>query len=355
MKFVDTYYKTPRPDIKIDSRLSQKLRALSYLGAFCVVCLHFAHFIDTSTWVSAFLNDAIIRGAFFASVSMFFMFSGMLLVKDFDGTTLWWKRSIQKRVKTLLVPYLFWCIAYGVAFILKNNTHQFSSVDFWLRCFGISPYHPLPIYCQMWYVRNLFLLCLVSPLLIVLVNWISRRRVLEFVSCAIFVLASVLDFPLKDQTVMAMLYFMAGIYLGFNSRWLKRKIPNWISWTLALLLVIRGIGRHLWGTPSPYLHWIVFAFTIAWVWRFYDFAVSFKSVDSFLKNRWMVDLQSTSFFLYCFHMWIVLWYPHWPICMNGWVLQPVLQSIVVLAVAYVLYLAIRKYAPILMNMMTGGR
>ena len=355
MTFIDKYYKMPRPDLTIDANLSQKLRVLSYVGAFCVVCLHFGRFIDTSTWVNAFVSDAIIRGCFFASVSMFFMFSGMLLVKDFDGSATWWRRSVAKRVTSLLVPYLFWCVSYGVYFLLHGHAECYSSVGFWLQCLGISPHHVLPIYCQMWYVRNLFLLCIISPLLILAVNFIFKYRATQIVFAIVFLVASVLDFPLKDQTVMATLYFMVGIYLGFNSRWLKKKTPIVVCCGFAALLVVRGVGRHLWGMPSPYLHWVVFAFAIAWVWRFYDFIVSFKVVDGLMKKKWMVDLQNTSFFLYCLHMWIFLQCPQWPKCMDGWVVQPIFQSFVIMAATYAIYVPMRKYLPWLCRLTTGGR
>lgn len=355
MSFIDKYYRVPRSDLTIDTNLSQKLRVLSYLGAFCVVCLHFGRFIDTSTWINAFISDAIIRGCFFASVSMFFMFSGMLLVKDFDGSATWWRHSMVKRFKTLFIPYLFWCVSYGVAVQFPDNLHRLQSFGFWMECLGVSPNRVLPLYCQMWYVRNLLLLCLFSPLLILIVNFISRHRTMQITFGIVFLMVSVIDFPLKDQTVMATLYFMIGIYLGFNSCWLKKKTPTVVCWVFVVLLVVRGIGRHLWGMPSPYLHWIIFAFAIAFIWRFYDYLMSFKVVDGIMKKKWVIDWQNTSFFLYCLHMWILLQYPQWPRCMDGWVFQPIFQSFVIMTTVYIVYVPMRKYLPWLCKLTTGGR
>lgn len=348
-------YAQARPNLEIDSRLSQKIRALSYLGAFCVVCLHFGHYIDTSTWINAFVNDALIRGCFFASVSLFFVFSGILLVKDFDGSLVWWKASMMKRIKTLLLPYLFWCVGYGLTVRLILGTTNFMTVCFWLECLGVSPTRVLPLYCQMWYVRNLFVLCALSPLLIVIVQFLSRYRVGLFLFGCVFIMTSIFDFPLKDQTVMAVLYFMIGIYLGFNSGWLTRKVPDWFLVAFIVILLIRGFGRQMWGVPPQSLHWISFAFAIVCVWRFYDFAVSCAPVERLMKKPWMVELQNSSFFCYCFHMWIVLRFSPWPSFMDGWVLQPVLQSCVVMGGCYVLYRMMRRFCPWICILTTGGR
>lgn len=348
-------YLDARPDLRIDGALSQKLRVLSYLSAFCVVCLHFAHYIDTSTWVNAFLNDAIVRGCFFASVSLFFIFSGMLLVKNFTGSLAWWKMAMKKRIKTLLIPYLVWCVGYGLVVQVIDQRTDYITIGFWLECLGISPTRVLPLYPHMWYVRNLLCLCAISPALIVLVQLLIRQRLGILLFGCIFACASILDFPLKDQTVMATLYFMIGIYLGFNSDLLVRRVPNIVFFVFGVILLLRGIGRQLWGTPPQFLHWVAFVFAIVCVWHVYDFAVSFAAFDRLMKKPWMIEVQNTSFFLYCFHMWIVLRFRPWPTFMDGWAIQPVFQSFVVMAVCYGLCRLIRRVSPWACVLLTGGR
>lgn len=348
-------YANARPDLKIGVVLSQKLRTLSYLGAFCVVGLHFAHFVDTSTVVNAFINDAFLRGCFFASVSMFFIFSGMLLVKDFDGSLSWWRMAMLKRVKTLLLPYLVWCIGYSVCVQIIDGRTDFLTFRFWLECLGVSPSRVLPLYPQMWYVRNLMGLCFISPLLIFAVQCLARLRVGGLLFGCSFLAASLFDFPLKDQLVMSTLYFMVGIYLGFNSRLLTRGVPTWVVFCFVVVVLVRGFGRKLFGEPPQILHWISFPFAIACLWKAYDCIISFNGVDRLLKKPWIVEIQNTSFLLYCFHMWIVLRFVPWPAAMDGWVLQPIFQSFVVMMVCYVLYRVLRRGCPVACVWLTGGR
>lgn len=355
MEMFKRYFADPRPNLRIDDYLSRKLKVMSYAAALCVVCLHFGRNIDTGTWLNAFLNDAIIRGCFFASVSLFFLFSGMLLVKNFDGSLSWWKSTVVKRAKTLLVPYLFWCVLYGVCSRVVDTPDQLLSLSFWLKCLGVSPHRVLPLYCHMWYVRNLMVLCLLSPLFILAVNYMAGQRSTMFIAATLFIIVSVVDFPLKDQTVMASLYFMVGMFLAFHSDLLKRRVPTWVFLVWIALLILRGVGRHVWGVPSPYLHWVVFIFTIVCVWAIYDFLYRFKSIQSILGWKFIADLTSTSFLLYCAHMWVVISLSPWPAFMDGWVVQPILQTVVIAGFVYIAYKLLIQRSAWLSRIMTGGR
>src|SRR5690554_590157 len=164
----------------INLYLSHKLKALSFLLIVFVVFLHSKNLeinIGSSsetisegynTYIQYVISDGITRIA----VPLFFMISGFLFffgVNSFSLNT--YKTKIYKRIKTLLVPYLFWTtftilfyyilqsFPFSKPFFTKGLIREYSYVDYILRIL----INPLPY--QFWFIRDLMLLVLISPLL----------------------------------------------------------------------------------------------------------------------------------------------------------------------------------------------
>lgn len=106
------------------------------------------------------------------AVPFFFTVSGYFLSAHFDEEG-YWLREVQKRVRSLAVPYVLWNV---IAFVLlvpviaaadyvghrSFGTNIPISGGRWVRAVGLDPTR-MPFLVPLWYVRCLFLFVLLSP------------------------------------------------------------------------------------------------------------------------------------------------------------------------------------------------
>ena len=156
---------------EIDRDMSLKLSRLSFVAAVMVVLQHaYAPF-----WSSP-LETILCHGLVIWDVPYFFIVAGFLLFKDWNGWDFkWYKRKVLGRVRSLLVPYVFWTIygiglgAVAVWIGLRANTFRFDDVSWCLSATGISE---ASMYSgHLWFIRRLFYFVLISPL----VAWCAKR------------------------------------------------------------------------------------------------------------------------------------------------------------------------------------
>ena len=119
-----------------------------------------------------------------SGVPAFFFISGFLFYISQKS----YKERIKSRVHTLLYPYLLWnslfLMIYIVLFllghpldILGKNISDYRIIDYIRAYIDRGEYNEGnngPILCTYWYVRNLFILCLISPL------WYYLNKRLKF-------------------------------------------------------------------------------------------------------------------------------------------------------------------------------
>lgn len=154
---------------KITPDISARMANMSFLCAILVVTIHLlGHPLEVGTfsWVIWFF---ISKCCACIAVPYFFLLSGFLLARHCqeDG---WWRRAVVSRCRTLVVPFFIWCGLMLLCQII-NGGASWQQMDFQgvLNALGFNPFtqpnnHPL------WYVRALFLLVLVSPLLVFLIK-----------------------------------------------------------------------------------------------------------------------------------------------------------------------------------------
>jgi len=131
-------------------------------------------------WIQHFFSEGISR----AAVPLFFVFSAYLLFKKNEP----YKTTLQKKSKSLLIPFFLWIILNILLFIGIKFMISFIKPDFlrnpgeieilnwnlqqWFHAFlgyDIGPDYNSnvlgPFVAQLWYVRDLFILVVFSPLL----------------------------------------------------------------------------------------------------------------------------------------------------------------------------------------------
>ena len=256
----------------IDERLSRKLSLMSLVAAAMIVLIHsfpesaYSHFIGR--YVVAALADGICEIA----VPYFFLASGFFLATHIreDG---WYGREVLKRVKTILVPFVIWCVIFGIYMAgrkIAGNVYSgreiFANFPHGWRALSWIGLYPLdrPIYGALWFLRALMIFFLISPLLVALV----RKLGWTFIGFLFLLYMLVSAFyPLSSGSagrffhfvfsVRGLAYFTLGIQL--------RRSPK--VWRSSVFALVPGIVLMVIGILTPcmsYLRHIVEVALLLW-------------------------------------------------------------------------------------------
>ena len=171
------------------------------------------------------------------AVPLFFFISGFLFflnIRKFNAQN--YKDKLLSRVKTLLVPYLFWnMFVLAVYFLLQSvpslssfsnrelDWHNFFSY-FWNNSGELRAGYPIesqadivfPISYQFWFIRDLMVAVLFTPLIYCMVKYLKIWCVVILGSlwlCGFWFTISPAGFNID-----CIFFFTAGTYFGLNKR-----------------------------------------------------------------------------------------------------------------------------------------
>jgi surface polysaccharide O-acyltransferase-like enzyme len=347
----------------VTPELSAKMRNMSFVCALMVVAIHCNVSTNPSHdafWLGQLTSYTLCR----AAVPFFFAASGFFLQFKFSQEG-WWRREVGKRVSTLLLPflavsaaYLLWTVPIDALKDLRHGDvlrHNPLFDGRLLSIFGLDLTEP-PLCVPLWYVRNLFLLAVLSPALL----WLLEKSrgaaiVLSFAAC--YAVSPILagetaladvglayrffryGFSLEGAT-----YFMVGMWLG-------RHGPVRVSRTAALLCAAAGLAMSVYRAElvrrgcSPHVHWAVLAVPPYLIAMF-----------RFMPTRPLPGiLASNTFAIYMLHMFPCFLFTrcvskvakHWH--------TMVLELLFVIAASLCLAELIRRKSPRLARVVFGGR
>ena len=137
-------------------------------------------------------------------VPIFFIISGYLLfLKEFD-----WKQNLKKKVRTLLVPFLFWNIAWMMfeflgGFILPGMFENFSKWSWldWIMKFSFDSF-----YIPFWFIWYLFVMNVLSGVM----RWLFQKSQLVSVIVVLIVLLLPFYSLHASRWKQAVAFFMVG-------------------------------------------------------------------------------------------------------------------------------------------------
>lgn len=126
-----------------------------------------------------FVRNVVSHGMARISVPLFFLMSGYLFFLDFEPTLAVLLAKLKSRSRTLLLPFLFWnaanlaLIAAAQSFpagakYLSGKTALVSHLSGALLLDTIFGVHGEPISYQFWFIRDLMVLVLLTPLIYLL-------------------------------------------------------------------------------------------------------------------------------------------------------------------------------------------
>jgi surface polysaccharide O-acyltransferase-like enzyme len=307
-------------DNALDPLISLKLRALSLLGIIMVVVGHAPSYRDPEApsersipfaIVERLLTDALPR----IVVMMFFAVSGFLLLFGHDGSWATHRRKIWSRTRSLMGPFVLWSLLGILLYLVlqslpwaegffKNPSRRF--VDKSIGEIALSlMFDPVPY--QLWFLRDLWVMVLLSPLL----RWLLQR--FGFWVVVMLAVPHLLDLGLPSP-VRGMRLLTGDTYFWFTIGGLfaVKHLPltyssRWAPWWLGAAMLV-AIGR-AWGLAhSPYpvdtplaktsdIYWFKFVHIVGVpaLWVCYDRWLRWME-----RPLWM-QISSYAFFVFVAH------------------------------------------------------
>lgn len=292
----------------ISSFLSEKIKVISFISIILVLYIH-SGFHNTPNEIQGMsinitLQDIISGGLGRCAVPLFYMISGFLFFQHTENGISSIINKIKKRVNTLIVPYLIGCLFFPLMLIIiecipgserfMNSTFmqnlnlplpEILYSAFYKTAGGNSPWA-----FQLWFLRDLIILILFSPILywarkyirtvfIIIIFLLTYYKpiisIIPIVPCFWFMFGDIIIThlnKLKSITALCGVFFLCGITLQII-------YPN------NLLLLYLNIFITILGIIS--------------FWNCYDYLI--KNTFSLEKHSVLNLMTNFTFFIYLFH------------------------------------------------------
>lgn len=306
------------------------------------------------------------------AVPLFFFISGFLFfykTTSFSGKT--YCQKIRKRVRTLLVPYLFWNLLVILLFFLSqtflpglisgNNklVCNYSLSDwcwaFWDTNMINSPTAVnlnFPICYQFWFIRDLMVVMLLSPFVYLVVKKLRQY----VVACLGILWLLGWRFDMVGVSITAFFFFSAGAYFSIHKKNFVEMMKPFLTVATILyilmtivILCFRGEVWCIYLSGINILVGIVLAVSLS---------AHFLELGKWYPNTFLSD---SSFFVYAYHgmplAFIIKFLfkvvqPH----TNGTLLMLyIFCPTITILIGLMLYYLMKKYLPLLTSLITGGR
>lgn len=244
-------------------------------------------------WGGAFLQNLLGGICGKLSVPIFLLISGYLFFREgsYALTKELWISKLKKRISSLLVPYLLWnfigyiIYAIKVGFSLEDFFHSFWVIDIPGRS-GSSP-----IDGPLWYVRNLMIMVVISPIITYMIKYTKWYLIL------IMTILWIIQIPPFNKGIGIAFYFFS---LGGYLRVFDYHVENLQRYAKYLILA--------------YPIYVIYAFLMqsnsnCWDFQFgiiLGIVAIFSLTMHFIKcgngnSKTTQILSETSFFIYCLH------------------------------------------------------
>lgn len=350
--------------------ISVKLKILSLLSIILVVYLHAdtlsvyfdKYAVEAGKAYNILIQFFVVQGLTRIAVPMFFLFSGYLFSLKFNGTLVEYAAKLRKRIKTLLVPYLFWSLL-GILIYFIVQLLPFTHKYFYREL--ISEYSFMkfletlfinPIPYQLWFMRDLFVLVVLSPLI-----YFGAKRLNVFLLFVLLIMWY-FNFNFYILSVESLFFYTCGVYFTFHSeKAANMRFGKYGAGLMTVWLVLVFIKSYLLYLDNNSMLINIAGKTsiivgIPAIWAFYDSLASKKDISESFIYR----LSAFSFFIYVFHEPMLTLLKKILISVSGksefnnliiFFIAPVIAITISVVMGYFL----RKTFPVFYERITGGR
>lgn len=215
--------------------LRVKIKILSF---FLVVLVVIVHSYNTHTvtepeglyqisGLNGFIQEFFCQGMNRIASPLFFIISGYLFYVNLTGQKKDFIRKVKKRFFTLVIPYLLWSL-WGILFYLLLQSVLPPTINFTRGLIMdynlgklLNTFFLDPIPYQLWYVRDLTVFAILSPILYLLI------RYFKFILLLLCLFAWFYDFNFVVFRNQSLFFFVFGAYIStlkgdhvdYKSRW----------------------------------------------------------------------------------------------------------------------------------------
>ncbi|MBR5545334.1 MAG: acyltransferase family protein [Clostridia bacterium] len=214
----------------ISKKASSSINSVRLLLVFSIVCLHSRIDQDINPGDAQFfikylcnfdLNQDFICHIFHPTIPILFIISGYLFFANINELNLSeYKNKLKSRIKSLLVPYLFWVIISILAGIFIHK--QQITISYILESFTTSPGGAL------WYIRDLIVLAICSPL-----YYLIAKKI-KIGGC---ILLYIINQAIGSYVLFLNEYFLLGAVLAINKITIE-DILKFIDYRLCLVFFV---------------------------------------------------------------------------------------------------------------------
>lgn len=286
------------------SLISKEITWLRFPLIFCVLIIHSNFSVINGGWgnqpVASWLSNHISSLAFICNPAFFFI-SGMLFFKDGFFNIHIYAYKLRRRIHSLLIPYVIWntiylfilCLAEqlktGFTAIIDKPICQFDINDFLFAYYDISKINgqggvSAPIDIPLWFVRNLLMIVLISPVIFFIIKMLSRKGkaiTVVVLSAIIVIFDSARYF---NEFRSDILFFSIGAYFGIEKNIIFR-LRKYTFYLLIASIVLFLLNF----TLSSYLLFILSLFQI----------VAFMLSHNYIRIH--NTLSQATFFIFASH------------------------------------------------------
>lgn len=320
-------------------------------------------------------QEALLKGTIYGSiilfitmlnniaVPMFFTMSGYLLAVKYEPTWKGYIKTIQKKAIRLGQPLLIWTsvflVLYYIAQQLPATAPLFSGENELIRQYNWMDYidaytgfrSGFTFVGQYWFLRNLLILCLFSPLII---RFYRRTRLAGFLlTLAACIALRFVNLYIADS----IFFFSTGLYVAIDEK-RAASIAGKIR-PAALLFAVFTVLCFI-GFTVPSIGWLYTGLFYFYVLTgFIVIAYTVRRMLSKNVGNKVLLLAGGSYFVFLIHQQILMFlkrlvYKTLPVNSAFEVLVTyLLTPTVIIVMAYLAYFFLKKYTPRLLNILTG--
>lgn len=262
------------------------------------------------------------------AVPVFYVISGYLFFLHLEKWDIQiWKKKMQSRIRTLVVPYFLWntlfilqILLFKVAAIVLKGK-PISGISTWiqsngglLNMFWNCNQFDSPILIPMWFIRDLIVAVLLSPVF----YWLLKKRngisnAISFVSIATLCIIYIFNFRtgITGLNILTFFYFGLGAFLMLHNVSIS-EFFNKIKFFLLFYLVLLVIETMCYGKSVPNEGMIFRCYILSGVLAafifislLYDKSKHIETIKQFLNH--LGEMKQYTFFIFAFHAFILMY------------------------------------------------